>query len=541
MSRKHALIYGTFMYLNTAFCFAISDSGFSSKTKPIEGHAPYISSISGYQDNKDRFIYDILEQPMAFVGATLHLPSFFCLNEQILHGSNIHTPQFFHYSDADNDACAYEQQHDVRWFILDSGTRDWFTVTSWDELNTIEITNDEFPGSILAPDPTSPSMLTNALVIPEAALNKRIGFIYTPISNTGSPKIGAPIKVWDLSYYWGQNPSALGMAIDETNTGKKLGLTEDFSGGGVIQPKYQPPEIKDLIITSRFAPGEQLKAEYEFVANNQNSRGDYSRLWWGENNTITKAKIGNQNYSLEKYSPVITKNDMGKTLEVTVLPITFIEPFIMLAGEPVTSLQVTHPPTIDDLTIDIPLKIGSRITASYDYFFYNTTPESDISSYSWQLVDPDNTIEELISGVVTQSGVVEIGPQIELIHNGRTLRLVMIPRDISGVSGIETSTEDEIEKLTGLGLSTFVSTLRVGEDKTTALRAIGYFSLGTINEVTELGIWKSTDPDLIVDSYGIASLSPSAKVKKEVQVNFTYKNFTLFIMIEILPAEEASF
>ncbi|SET32725.1 hypothetical protein [Thorsellia anophelis] len=540
MKKTHKVYFSILIYLSITKAFALNGVGYSPKTKPVEGHAPYMTSIGGYQDLNDRFIYDLLAQPVTFVGATLHVPSFICDTYPFPDDNNLLIPPFFKYSDQDGDACAYEQIHNVKWYILDSGDKNWFSITSWDELNAVEITNEQFPGSILPPNPNSPSKFSNALVIPEAALNKRIGFVYTPISHTGLPKFGPPIKVWDLNYYWGQQPNNIGITINESNVGERLLANNDFSGGGIVKPNYQKPEIINLRIEGTFMPGERMKAEYEFLTNNAGALGDYSRFWWGEKNTISQATIDNPTYSLENISPIITDYDVGHTLEVSVLPITFIEPYIMLVGQAVTSPQIFHKPFIRNLIVDSPIKLRSQPSATYEYDYLNATPGSDVSTYSWQLIDFNNSKQELLRGTITQSGLVDAGPRIELDYNGKILRLVMQPEDINSTRGDEVFADAEIERIVGLEVITYTPTLIIGKSMTSALRASGNFSMGSIGEVTHLGEWESTDPDLIIDINGIASLSPAANTDKEVTVNFTYRNLTASLIITILTPESAA-
>lgn len=89
-------------------------------------------------------------------------------------------------------------------------------VRTWDDINVLNATGapaDLTDGTDDGIDESYYIPMSNgsndslALRIPPEAGNKRVGFIITPESRTGDPARGAPLRVADLNFFWGQKPN----------------------------------------------------------------------------------------------------------------------------------------------------------------------------------------------------------------------------------------------------------------------------------------------------------------------------------------------
>ncbi|MFC0179219.1 hypothetical protein [Thorsellia kenyensis] len=533
------------------------DKGSTDKTAPIIGAPPYMKSVTGIQDIEDTYAFDSQWNPITYVNAMLHVPTSFCIQENSSAiaefsqndylGNNISSGNFdlsqintvqFVFGDRDGDICAFDESHEVEWYILDNGNKAWESITSWDDLSKTLIDNERFPGSILPPSSTTFSKYSQRLVIPESALNKRIGFIYTPKSKVGTPNTGPDIKVWDLNFSFGQHMNLEAGIIDESNVGFKIKKIDYHAGGGIVYPKLNKPSIDNLFIEGKFMPGETLKASYEFKSNNTLGAEEMSRFWWEVDEQKEEITLDNTNYTLTPLSNIITDKEMGKIIFVTVLPILKTQNDLFVVGNAVTTSTVAegnnvkHLPYIRNLNIE-PLKINNIASATYNYNYFGADGSIDSSDYTWEMFGRNGNLEYSQSWTVTQSGRIDNGPELKLADAGKLMRITMLPKTSLGVTGTTVSSEQNIESLLYLNMVPPSDSLKIGGGKFISFRVVAQY-WDYFTDVTKIGQWKSLDSDVLINAQGIATLAPTASENKIAEIEFTYEGRTQKAFVEIL-------
>lgn len=433
------------VFFISPFSFSASNTGKTILTKEIVGYSPYIESIAAMQ-----WIVKPGNDPTALppkretaMGDVLFVPSKLCEAgaDQAVQNTVFQTTLFpknlFSFNDPDDDPCQIEAGS-LTWYILDSGDQDWSTISSWDQLDTIEITTEQFPDALISL-PSESLSGTDALVIPTEAIGKRIGFSFLPQTKTGKPAIGSRIYVWDLDYYFAQSPqSQAGKVIEDQ--GYRLEKTAHASGGGIVINNY-PPKISDLVLLdhetnsrfdyANFLPGTKISAVYYYESVLNAADQSYFEWTQQDGSVIRSGKTLNgkvpeieilTSYSGQSIELKVTAEDerevIGNTLkqntgEIYILP-------------SVANLQIIYN---DYENAPSSLNVGDMVSAKYD--FIAGTSNIDHSRYEWKRTSDDYI---LLGGNVTDSGTIH---NFRVTHAwvGSTFYLTLKARDGSYYEG----------------------------------------------------------------------------------------------------------
>lgn len=327
--------------ITIGFANAIENSikdAHSNKTKEVIGHKPYIHSIGANIQLDNQTLFDSQGNPVLTVGSILYIDSQLCeyTNDIIEVTPELKIRQSkYNFIDADKDECIAEK-HDIEWYMVEPSTGQWDDVNSWEDLLSEKITSSQYPESLLPAGTIAKNSLTSSLRVPSEAIGKRIAFSYRPSSRITVPLAQGPTMfVWDLDYYFGQIENPKGKS-DFINAGQKLARTETYSGGGVVNPLINSPEIKNVTLEGEFKVNGRLTAQYDFYSHTDYEFEDRSLFWWGAfGTTRDKALFESETGSLNAISPALTSEDVGQIYEVSIRPIKHENGFIV-KGEVVT-------------------------------------------------------------------------------------------------------------------------------------------------------------------------------------------------------------
>lgn len=518
------------LLLNISLSFALTVTENTKKTQPIVGYAPFMSSIGAKIDLNGHYLFDEQSNPILSVNTRLYVPSINCqfTHQQI--ANNQLAPEqlaFFHFSDADKDECRNQVNNHLSWYILDTQGKAWESITAWDDLQASPITGMTHPGSTIPAGEITDSPYTQGLVVPAAAVGQRIGFTFTPYANTGNPEFGLPIKVWDLNYFFGQDPyNYTGTPIGE-NDGKKVSEITAMSAGGTVMAPLNRPQIYDLVMAGTFLANESIEAKYEFAANTTSSYEEHSRFWWGPfGTTWPDADFQNPNYSRSPISPKLTENDIGSVYELTVLPVKK-ESGIYVVGRSVTVLsddpnnQFTSPPRISNLRFNQDIMINESVNAMYDFSSGISNP-TDRSSYIWQVKSGVEDWRSIASGNVTQSGLVPDSPNIDFEYAGMTLGLTVTPRNVLDQVGQPVLISSLIESIIEIKIEPTELYFAIGDTRSLPIQVFGVFASGEEIELTQEGTWQSDTDGINVSPEGLVSITSAITQEMIGSVTFTY-------------------
>lgn len=430
----------------------------------IYGHQPYMNSIGTIIYRADtegnRGAIDENGRRVPTVGSIIGFKDLFC-------GSDFNKTQspmfdekwkpFFDYNDSDEDVCDISNAHKVEWYIID--TPDIATITSWKEIEAqAKLISSSDTNSIIAPKsifeyaqssieggsqvttiPISGDV-TTSLRIPAEAEGKYIGVRYIPLSATGLPIEGSAVEMWDLNYFYGQQPPLKPGIVgkDKGVTGLetvKKGENEYVygSGGGKVSPATELPMIDKFTISGIMSPGQTLNLSYDFYPypvtqpSLIDGNDDQSIFVWGDRDTFITADGYNEHKSLAENIATassrvkitqgkevnLTLDDVGTFFEVSALPIrkTPSDKF-SVAGLAKTYLLSDHSdtieplqrPSVSNLRINgLPL-LGQFLSASYVYSPSNSTKSYDNSYYRWSY---DSKLDGKIVNTLISDGYVE--------------------------------------------------------------------------------------------------------------------------------------
>lgn len=240
------------------------DPSLAAEKTGIQGWRPYMAAIGsqvvfGGQQEGDKII--------PTVGTVIEIPTYATGSE------------LFKYVDKDGDISAglgmgitladkqlAKTEFSVEWYIIEPKSGNWDAVGSWADLNAELIDT-----AAIGAGNNSLNQNSKTVVVPENAAGKRIGFIATPTSEYGSPKIGQPIKAWDLSKIWTQTePTEPGecdpSVTDCEDNGNGNGGDNNNGGGGtVIATDYQI-NVYDAKTNTPVLPTTKLRVGQEFFA-----------------------------------------------------------------------------------------------------------------------------------------------------------------------------------------------------------------------------------------------------------------------------------
>lgn len=529
--------------------FANNNVGFSNKIQNILGYQPLMESVGASLSLSNHKLYDENELPVLTVGAELFVPSIFCkISElgdelsELLQLYQIDT-RFFKFVDQDKDHCLdKDHESQLTWFALDLGQQEWANIQAWDDLSTTALDAD----TNLIPIGASPlNPFTAGLRIPETAIGKRIGFTYLPVSKTGAPNTGNPVKVWDLSFLFGQETYDSAGYVTQANEGKRLTKIELNASFGEVISNLTQPRIENLIMKGTFLPNFQLTAEYEFIPNSDNHTEDVSRFWWGESGTTaSQAYFQNPVYQNTNKSPTLTIDDVAKIYSVTVLPIK--KETVNIAGnsavyyvvgeiESITSddptNQFTQPSNISNLKFVNSLNIDN--TASATYTFVKGDPDAeDRSEYTWSYIDKKGVSHILVSDKIKESGKVPDSPKLVLEQSGLTLKLEMQPLDQFNRMGKPVLISGNIETAKFIAEPESIL-FTLNDTDSAAVRVIAQYEAGS-KDITLLGDWVSNDESIvIVDDQGNIKRNPSLKTEANSSVTFNYHGRIVTINVNV--------
>lgn len=398
---------------------AVSVSANSNKTKAIQGYSPYMHSIAAMLDLDKNPTFHANGAPILTPGSIVYIPSDICNIPTISLDIGViplDKRLFYYFHDRDRDDCI-GLDHDIEWYMLSSQDKPWEEVNAWSDLSATLITNQAYPGAILAPNFIYPGLRTTGLKIPEEAIGSRIGFIYRALSKQGIPFVGPTLKVWDLDYYFAQNPTTNPFSDQNQNEGNKTYMIPGPTAGGIVQSSILPPQIESLKITGEFALDRQLRADYLFVSNGSQLAEDQSLFWWGpEGTTEYFATMNPTSGSLDANSPVLTESDLGQVFEVSVLPIK-LDNNQLTRGKIVTVTtrdaenEILFAPNLSELTIVTRfteaegLVVNDMIYGQYRMQF--GTSKEDTSHYEWR----SHATNEVIQKGQTLPAIVNAGSQ----------------------------------------------------------------------------------------------------------------------------------
>ncbi|PXV56801.1 hypothetical protein [Aeromonas veronii] len=137
------------------------------------------------------------------------------------------------------------------------------------------------------------------VVLPDDSLGKKLVLEVTPYSLTGDPIMGKTLRLTDL---------------------KSAGATGGDSEGNISLIK---PQISNLRIQQQgiyLQPGIKIMATYTFVDNGGASEGK-SRFEWGGKGSTNELLNSEEIVEPGKIEYIIKKSDIGKVLELSVLPV----------------------------------------------------------------------------------------------------------------------------------------------------------------------------------------------------------------------------
>ncbi|SET16152.1 hypothetical protein [Thorsellia anophelis] len=401
------------------------------------------------------------------------------------------TNRLYHYVDLDFDPCRIltsegnDAQHDVKWFMLDTQGKSIDEMTSFDEFEAIEITNEAFANSIISPGteveiedelignyrlPIS-GKYTSSLRVPNEAVGKYIGVIYTPSSQYGLPNFGKPLKMWDLRYFYQQTPPSMtGLLPFEQNDGQKT-VINDFiegSGGGIVQPPDVQPEIQNLTLSGILAGGRTVTLDYEFIPNVTTPYTDETVFVWGAlDQTLSFAALYDETLSFEENQALMPEaislskgkrfdvnvNNVGEIVELTAIPIRLDEARRYGVVGPLkrhdlnefsSTLTPLIKPEITELTITGTPVLNGALNATYRFKRSNSVRNTDASLYRWSYQTLLEEDIELASGVISRLPntdynrplPVPTSPQLTAdAMTGRLIRLTVDAIDVDGVHG----------------------------------------------------------------------------------------------------------
>jgi len=170
---------------------------------------------------------------------------------------------------------------------------------------------------------------------------------------------------------------ALSIAENEDATEAEINeALEQLQGGALtfFETLYGKPKVENIKIEGKIGIGETLQAAYDLVYSGKFESVPHIYTW-------SRADKGSEVYkdilSAKENSYVLTSEDIGKSLKVTITPIVNVHGYL-LHGDAYESDVVYGPsiPYIENLTIVGTAKVGETISAKYDYYHPNGYPET---------------------------------------------------------------------------------------------------------------------------------------------------------------------
>ncbi|SET26099.1 hypothetical protein [Thorsellia anophelis] len=530
---------------------ATSQIGSSNKVKKIAGYQPFMQSIGAYLSLSKQILYDENYLPVLTKGSELFIPSVFC---QATFSGFVDPMQFYNldnryfmFADQDKDPCLTDNhESQLTWFALDSGQQEWESIQSWEDLSVTALNNE---ADLIAAGTSALSLYTHGLRIPEYAIGKYIGFTYSPVTATGYPNVGSPIKVWDIRYFFGQEEYDLAGHSTQVNEGKRLEKIDSNASFGKVVENPVQPRIENLIMKGTFLPDFQLTAEYDFISNSESDSEDVSRFWWGEAGTTeVQAYFQNPSYQTSHQSPVLTLEDVAKVYSVSALPIKkelgfdsvkYSTYYVVGDAVSITSdnpnNQFTQSSNIIELQFSNALNIDNTVSATYTFEKGDPIAE-DHSEYTWSYIDAAGISHLLVSDKIVESGKVPDSPKLALEQSGFTLMLEMLPKDQFNRSGQPISISGSIETAQFIADPKSVR-FTLNDTHSSAVSVTAQYASGS-KDITFLGSWSSNDESIaLVDNQGNIILNSNLSTEAVGSVTFSYlgRTVTIDVVVDALP------
>ncbi|SET06354.1 hypothetical protein [Thorsellia anophelis] len=504
----------------------------SNKTKQIKGYAPYIQSIAAQANLDNQYIFFPDLTPALTPGIILAVPSSLCSPE--LFKANEDLQPYFNLRDEDNDKCSVLETHNLDWYILDNKDTEWNAVVSPDDLIWTLITDVD---SILPPSTNMLSQYTSRLKIPENAVNKRIGFTYSPISATGNPNKGTQAKIWDISYFFGQKPTSQALLESAPNLGEKI-TQIPLPIHTQIKPNFARPIIKTLYMYGEFSLSSTLEAQYQIEPDSIGSNELEMRFWWGPKGTTKNlGRITNTDFQNSPYSPPLTDSDIGSVIEVTAMAIKK-QDGLLIVSEPYTidsqdpNNQFYYPPSIDNLTLSMQPRVNESVYGKYTFNDGGKKNSIDNSTYIWQIENDSGKWDTLITGTILESGVTPEFKNLKQEYAGKSLKLEIIPSDTDDRIGSSNSVTSEVIGVLRIETNYNEVDYIINQTNALQLKATIYYSNGDI--ITHnINKWQSDDKDVSIDSYGFVTVNPELTEEKTVNITISYLGQQALVKLNI--------